>query len=184
MSAAGPDWVDEVLQFWFGQCDERAWFTRDAAFDAQLRERFGALHARLVDGLEPVPGTGEGLLAAVIVLDQFSRNLHRGEARAFAGDARARALASEAIARGLDAGWPAARRLFLALPFEHSEDLADQDRAVALVAALGNPQWLRYAQAHRDLIARFGRFPHRNAVLGRESTDAERAAMAGPMGKF
>jgi uncharacterized protein (DUF924 family) len=181
---AEPAWVGQVLDFWFVQCTPRDWFTRDAAFDGRLHARFGALHERLAAGAEHVPDSARGLLAAVVVLDQFSRNLHRDGARAFATDAEARRLADAALARGFDRDLSTAQRLFLALPFEHSENLADQDRALALVAPLGNADWLRYAQAHRDIIARFGRFPHRNAVLGRASTADELALLAQPMGSF
>jgi uncharacterized protein (DUF924 family) len=118
------------------------------------------------------------------VLDQFSRNVYRGSAQAFAGDDLARQLAREAIACGEDAKLSAEERLFLYLPFEHSEELADQELAVHLVEQLENGEWTRYALAHRDLIARFGRFPHRNAALGRDSTPEELEAMAGPMGRF
>jgi uncharacterized protein (DUF924 family) len=179
-----PAWVAEILAFWFGELGEKQWFAGDEAVDARIRDRFAALHAQLADGDEPRPTTPREALATVLVLDQFSRNLHRGDARAFAADARARRLATQAIERGDDAALPPAQRLFLYLPFEHSENLADQDRAVALIGALGNANWTRYTQAHRALIERFGRFPHRNAALGRESTADELAAMAQPLGRF
>jgi uncharacterized protein (DUF924 family) len=118
------------------------------------------------------------------VLDQFSRNLHRGEARAFASDVRARELARAAIERGHDAGMTPTQRLFLYLPFEHSESLSDQNRCVALFEALGVADWTDAAVAHRNLIARFGRFPHRNAVLGRASTPEELDALAQPGNAF
>jgi uncharacterized protein (DUF924 family) len=180
-----PAWVADVLRFWFEEATPRQWFLRDDDFDAAIRVRFAALHARLAaGGLAPDPGSVRAMLAAVVVLDQFSRNLHRGGALAFANDARARVLAGEALARGQDEALPPSARLFLYLPFEHSESLADQDRAVALVGALGDPQWTHYARAHRDVIARFGRFPHRNAVLGRESTPEEQEALARPGNAF
>ena len=175
-TATEPEWVAGVLDFWFVQSGPRDWFARDDAFDARLRERFGELHARLAADPGPLPDTARVALATVIVLDQFSRNLHRGDARAFAADAAARAIAAHAIERGFDRGLDAGARLFLYLPFEHSEDLADQDRAVALVAALGNAEWSRYAEAHRAVVARFGRFPHRNATLGRAPRADEIAA--------
>jgi uncharacterized protein (DUF924 family) len=180
-----PAWVEDVLHFWFGESGPRQWFAKDAAFDAVLRERFGALHASMAAGVEPASAdTSRRALAAILVLDQFSRNLHRDDPRAFACDARARELARAALDQGNDAGLGAAQRMFLYLPFEHSEDLADQQRSVALFEALGEPGWLRYAIAHRDLIARFGRFPHRNAVLGRASTPAELEALAQPGNAF
>ena len=170
-------WVDDVLGFWFGELTPRQWFAKDDAVDARIRGRFGALHERLAATPDLQPGSAREALATVIVLDQFSRNLHRGDARAFAADAQARRVADAAIARGFDAqvdhGW----RMFFYLPFEHGEDLADQDRAVALIGALGDPSLARYAQAHRDVIARFGRFPQRNAALGRESTPEEIEAL-------
>jgi uncharacterized protein (DUF924 family) len=169
-----PAWVDAVLRFWFDECGPRQWFARDDAFDAALRERFGALHEHLAGGDWPLAADApRHALAAILVLDQFSRNLHRGDAKAFANDRRARKLADDAIEQGFDAAMTPAQRLFLFLPFEHSESLADQERAVALVEALGNAEWTRFAAAHRDLIARFGRFPHRNAALGRASSAEE-----------
>lgn len=183
--AGEPAWVDEVLRFWFGELRPADWFAKSDALDATIRTRFAPLHARLAAGearrLEPAPRT---LLAAVVVLDQFSRNLHRDDARAFATDPLARELAQRALAQGLDRGLSPAERLFLYLPFEHSEDAADQALAVRLVEALGDPGWTRYAQAHKDIIDRFGRFPHRNAVLGRVSTPEELALLDTPMGRF
>jgi uncharacterized protein (DUF924 family)/TolB-like protein/class 3 adenylate cyclase/Flp pilus assembly protein TadD len=180
-----PAWVGDVLRFWLEECTPAQWFQKDAAFDAALGARFGELHARLAAGREPAyADTARGVLAAVIVLDQFSRNLHRGHARAFANDDRARALARVAIDRGDDAGMTAPERMFLYLPFQHSESPADQHRSVALFEALGVPEWTGHAIAHRDLIARFGRFPHRNAVLGRASTPEELDALAQPGNAF
>ena len=179
-----PDWVREVLDFWFGELGPKQWFAKSADLDARIRTRFAALHGQLlatqaagVDGLRATQ-------AAVIVLDQFSRNIYRDQARAFAGDALARQLARAALDAGADTTLPPEQRMFLYLPFEHSEALADQELSLRLYARLGNEEWTRYARAHHELIARFGRFPHRNAVLGRESTPAEIEAMAGPMGQF
>ena len=183
--AGEPEWVAEVLRFWFGELRPADWFARSDALDASIRLRFAPLHARLSTGqalqLEPAP---RSRLAAVIVLDQFSRNLHRDDARAFAADPIARELARRAIAQGFDRGLSPSERLFLYLPFEHSEDRADQALAVGLVEALGDAGWTRYAQAHKDIIDRFGRFPHRNAVLGRRSTPEELALLDTPMGRF
>jgi uncharacterized protein (DUF924 family) len=182
--AHGPDWVREVLSFWFLEIGPKQWFGKDAEVDARIRMRFGALHEQLLAtqaaGLQELPAKQ----AAIIVLDQFSRNLYRDDARAFAGDAIARRLARELVDAGADAALPAEQRMFVYLPFEHSEALADQQLSLRLFARLGNADWSRYAQAHHDLVARFGRFPHRNAVLGRASTPEEIAAMAGPMGHF
>lgn len=179
-----PAWVGEVLRFWFESLGPDRWFAKSEQVDEAIRERFFDLHARLLEvdaaGLEgPRP-----LLAAVIVLDQFSRNLFRGSPRAFAADPLARRLADRAISLGLDRGMSVAERLFLYLPFEHSEDRGDQARSVDLIAQLGNDGWTRYAAAHKVLIDRFGRFPHRNVVLGRTSTPEEIAAMQEPMGSF
>lgn len=179
-----PAWVGEVLRFWFESLGPDRWFAKSEQVDEAIREHFFDLHARLLEvdaaGLEgPRP-----LLAAVIVLDQFSRNLFRGSPRAFAADPLARRLADRAISLGLDRGMSVAERLFLYLPFEHSEDRGDQARSVDLIAQLGNDGWTRYAAAHKVLIDRFGRFPHRNVVLGRTSTPEEIAAMQEPMGSF
>jgi uncharacterized protein (DUF924 family) len=186
MDEREPAWVGEVLDFWFGELGPRQWFSKDAALDQTIRARFGALHARLLasQAREVELFGGRVARAAVIVLDQFSRNLSRNSAQAFAGAELARQLAREAIACGEDARLSAEQRLFLYLPFEHSEDLADQDLTVRLVGQLGNDEWTRYARAHRDLIARFGRFPHRNAILGRASTPEEEAFLAEPFSSF
>lgn len=181
---------DEVLDFWFGPLDARGkprpeWFRKDGRFDEEIRGRFGATHAAAAAReLETWRASAESMLALVVVLDQFSRNIHRHDARAFAQDGYARECSEEAIERGLDLGMLPVERQFLYLPFEHSEALADQQLSLRLFARLGNAEWMRYAQAHHDLVARFGRFPHRNAVLGRQSTPEEVEAMAGPMGRF
>jgi len=187
------DW-EAVLDFWFGPLDARgkarnAWFRKDPAFDGEIRERFGALHrAAAANELEPWRASPEPMLALVIVLDQFSRNLYRNDARAFAQDAHARECAREALGRGDDLALLPVQRQFLYMPFEHSEDAADQDRAVELMRALdgfeetrGLVQW---AEKHRVIIRRFGRFPHRNAALGRPTTPAEREFLAQPGSGF
>lgn len=180
-----PEWVAEVLSFWFGELTPADWFAKSDALDATIRLRFAALHARLVAGQAPtLEATPRMLLATVVVLDQFSRNLHRGDARAFAADPQARTLARRALDTGADRALSPAERLFLYLPFEHSEDRADQALAVRLISQLGDPGWTRYAEAHRDIIERFGRFPHRNEVLGRASSDEELALLQSPMGRF
>jgi uncharacterized protein (DUF924 family) len=179
-----PAWVGEVLGFWFTELRESDWWTKNESIDARIRARFLGLHEQLVRTdavgiVRPRP-----LLAAILVLDQFSRNLFRGNPRAFAADPVARRLAREAVSRGFDTTMRPEERLFLYLPFEHSEDRADQALAVDLIAALGQDSWTRYALAHQALIDRFGRFPHRNAVLGRESTAEELAALREPMSSF
>ncbi len=189
------DPIGAVLDFWFGELDgvgmsdavhRKLWFSADPALDARIRARYGTLVATALDGgLDDWADGDGGLVALVLLLDQFTRNIYRGSAQAFAGDPAALALARRAIAAGRHQRLPLIHRVFLYLPLEHSEALADQDRCVALFRALGgesgHPQaaeFTRYAQAHRDVIARFGRFPHRNAVLGRSSTPAEEAWLA------
>lgn len=183
----------EVLNFWFGAKDATGygepraeWFKKDEAFDAEIQRRFGGLHAAASHGMLDYfwKDDPDGNLALVIVLDQFSRQLYRGDAKAFAQDAHALKLAKLAIEQGFDRDAPAALRLFWYLPFEHSENLEDQDRSIELVKQLGNAEWTRYAEAHRAVIARFGRFPHRNAALGRESTPEEEAYLAEPGSGF
>ena len=178
-----PDWVEAVLAFWFGTLGPSRWFAKDAVLDEELRARFLATHAAL-SAHHPQVSTARAALAAVIVLDQFSRNLWRDDPRAFACDASSRTIASAAIDAAWDLEMSASERLFLYLPFEHSELLADQDRAVGLVQALDNDEWTRFARAHQKIIERFGRFPHRNATLGRASTEAKLAFLQEPDSGF
>ena len=182
--AAEPAWVGEVLDFWFRKIGARHWFSKSAEVDEEIRARFLALHGRIVAGELAGFESPRAALAAVIVLDQFSRNMFRDTPRAFAADPLARRLAREAIARGHDAGLSGEERVFLYMPFEHSEDREDQALSCELIGSLGNDYWTRYAQAHKAIIDRFGRFPHRNAVLGRESTPEELELLKDPMGSF
>jgi uncharacterized protein (DUF924 family) len=169
---------DTVLAFWREAGPDR-WFTKDDAFDAEIRDKFLATYeAASVGQLDHWSATAEGALALVIVLDQFPRNMFRGSARTFAADPRARAVANQALKRGYDQDVPDADRGFLFLPFMHSEDLGDQERCVALYRAAGDAN-LSFAEQHRDIIRRFGRFPHRNAMLGRECTAEEQAFLDG-----
>ena len=168
-----PAWVDDVLHFWFQELSEAQWWKHDDAVDTQIRDRFLELHARLTAHADDGLATPRSLLAAVIVLDQFSRNLFRRTARAFAADPIARRLVRIAIERGFDSSLTALERQFLYLPFEHSEEAADQRLSVELFNVLGNEEWTRFAIEHKEIIDRFGRFPHRNAVLGRRSTVEE-----------
>lgn len=169
---------ETVLESWFGPkrgASRAEWFRKDAAFDAEIRRRFGALHeAATRRELEAWRMSPEPMLALVIVLDQFSRNLHRGDARAFAQDAHALECARQAVARKDDLGLLPVERQFLYLPYEHSERLADQEIGVELMRSLDAFEETRgisdWAVRHRDIVARFGRFPHRNAALGRAST--------------
>ncbi|MYA17511.1 MAG: DUF924 domain-containing protein, partial [Gammaproteobacteria bacterium] len=177
----------EVLEFWLGPAPDdpdsvvtasKRWYIADDGFDAEIRDRFGAAIEQAQRGFfADWAETPEGALALVILLDQFPRNAHRGTANAFAGDPVALAVAGRAVERGFDRGLACPGRAFLYHPFEHSEDLKDQERSVVLfetLAAQAPNEWhefaadfVPYALAHRDVIARFGRFPHRNAALGR-----------------
>ncbi len=173
-SAGEPAWVDDVIRFWLEETPPEARFKRDDALDAEIARRFSAVHAEICRrSLADATATARVALATVIVLDQFSRNMFRGTPRAFASDAAALETARAAVDAGLDRGLDKYGRLFLYLPFEHSEDIADQDRSVSLIAQLGDAELDRYAVAHRDIIERFGRFPHRNVALGRTSTPEE-----------
>ena len=185
---------EAVLDFWFGPLEARGkarpeWFRKDPAFDAEIRRRFGRLHRAAAERqLEPWRASPAPMLALVVLLDQFSRNLFRDDARAFAQDAHARECAREALDRGDDLLALPVERQFLYMPFEHSEDEADQDRGVELMRALDAFEETRglveWAEKHRTIIRRFGRFPHRNAALGRESTPAEREFLAQPGSGF
>ena len=179
-----PAWSTAVLDFWFGELEPRDWFMRSDALDDAIRSRFLAIHERVVATNAREAVGASPALAAVIVLDQFSRNMFRNDPRAFAADPLARQLASQAIDAGFDIQVSPAQRLFFYLPFEHSESLEDQARSVALISSLTDKNLTRYARAHQSLIERFGRFPHRNAVLGQESTAAELEALKGPMASF
>ncbi|HEY2132031.1 MAG TPA: DUF924 family protein [Acetobacteraceae bacterium] len=173
--------AEDVLAFWFqGDTDlyrEARWFTADPAFDDVIRQRFGFIHRAALDGaLDGWAESPDGALALVIVLDQFSRHIHRGSYLAFAGDPHARRIARTTIERGADAMLTSLQRGFLYLPFEHSEHMADQDLSVRLFATLTgdfSATMRDYAERHGDVIRRFGRFPQRNAALGRASTPAE-----------
>ena len=165
----------DVLRFW-QEAGPAAWFSKNPDFDAVCRTRFLAAHEKAAAGmLGNWEASAEGALALVILLDQMPRNMFRGDPRTWAIDPQALAAAERALARGYDREVPRALRQFFYLPFMHAEDLAAQERSVALYEAHGDPESLKFAYHHRDIIARFGRFPHRNAVLGRESTADELA---------
>ena len=181
----------DVLDFWFDSTAQARWFARDDAFDAQIRDHFGATLAAATRGaLDHWTGTPEGWLALLIVLDQFSRNIHRDDARAWDADDMAQAIAMAGIARGDDQRLAPEQRLFTYLPLEHAEDRALQQHCVGLfeqlVAQVPPSErerfegFLDYAHRHHDVIERFGRFPHRNAALGRRDTPAEQAYLASP----
>lgn len=173
-TAAGAS-PGDVVAFW-REAGPGKWFRGGDAFDAACRERFAtAHHAAARRAFDGWMSTAEGALALLLLLDQMPRNLFRGSAHAFATDGLARHFARRALDAGHDTAFEPALRAFFYLPFEHSEALADQDRSVALFEALGDANYRDYAIAHRDVIARFGRFPHRNAALGRDTTPEEQA---------
>lgn len=168
----------DVLDFW-REAGPKAWFAKKNAFDDAIRIRFEALHHAAARGeLTAWENTASGVLALLILLDQFPRNLYRSSAHQFATDPLARSIASRAVARGFDQAFEKNLRGFFYLPFEHSEDPVDQARSIALYEAMGDPDLTKWAQLHADIITRFGRFPHRNACLGRESTAEEQAFLA------
>jgi len=178
-------WVDEVLRFWFEETGPKQWFEKDEAFDAAVRRRFLALHEAVAARPgEALLGDARTALAALIVLDQMPRNMYRGSGRAFATDAKALEVAEAVVARGWDAGLGRDGRLFCYLPFEHAEDASAQARCVALFSALGDADLVRWAEAHKAIIDRFGRFPHRNAALGRPSTPEEVEFLEQPGSSF
>lgn len=184
-----------ILEFWFGAAPvvyaerRKLWFGKDAAVDAEIRRRFSGAWQRAAAGdLARWESDAGGALALTLLLDQFPRNMFRDTPEAFASDALAQGVAGRALDRGLDRLLPPVQRLFFYLPFEHSERLEDQERSVRLSSQFrGDPELhdvYEYAVKHRDVIARFGRFPHRNAILGRESTPAEAAFLREPGSRF
>lgn len=187
----------EILDFWFGEPGSaefgqarKVWFNGGAAFDDVLRTRYGALLDAACDGgCDHWGGSPLGALALIVVLDQFSRNIHRGTPRAFAADPKALALARRVVAAGWDAQLPSGHhRAFAYLPFEHDESVESQREAVRLCAGIrdeaGCESYHRFALLHAAVVERFGRFPHRNAILGRESSDEETAFLREPGSSF
>ena len=169
-----PARIEEVLKLWFDELSPDDWFEGEEAVDSHIRERFQGLHEALREQVPEIwRSSARGCLAAVIVLDQFPRNMYRGTSRAFAADGAARALAKEALMHGFDRELPMDERKFLYLLFEHSENPADQVRSIELFGSLENELDLYYARRHKEIIDRFGRFPHRNVVLGRISSPEE-----------
>jgi uncharacterized protein (DUF924 family) len=197
MSGAGRDDAEAILDFWFGApgtaehgSARAAWFAKDDAFDAEIRTRFGALIEQALRGeLEPWGASARPALAHVLLLDQFTRNAFRGTPRAFAGDSRALAAASRMAGLRQDEELAPFMRGFVYLPFEHAEGLAMQDEAIRLFTRLvaldpSQQSMLDYAWKHRAIIERFGRFPHRNDILGRQSTAEEIAFLQQPGSSF
>jgi uncharacterized protein (DUF924 family) len=172
---ASRDWADAILRFWFEELGPQEWFGKDRELDERIRHRFLETYEQLRSGL---PGgatqTARGSLAAIIVLDQFPRNMFRNSPQSFATDAQALSIAQQAIAQSLDQQLDNLQRVFLYMPFQHSEDRAVQARSVELFTELGEAQNLDYAKRHKAVIDRFGRFAHRNVMLGRVSSAEER----------
>ena len=174
-----------VLDFWLLQTGPEKWFSRDDALDEEIRVKFSALHERAVAGeLAHWRGTPQGCLGEIIVLDQFSRNLYRDDPRAYAADGQAQKVMTLALARGFDDGMSKDERRFLYMPLQHSEEAADQSTSVELFRALEDDDTFKFTLRHQEIIARFGRFPHRNTDLGRESTTEEITFLQEPDSSF
>ena len=185
-----------ILLFWFGRPDaegqyssREAWWRKDPAFDEDIRSRYLTPYGRAVIGdLDAMAQSAEGALALILLLDQFPRNMFRDKAACYASDAQARAIARQALDAGFDRTMPPVWRWFIYLPFEHSEHLADQDLSVSLFESLpkqpGRDEAGASAHRHREIVARFGRFPHRNEILGRDSTPEETAFLKQPDSSF
>ena len=185
MSALHSPLINSVVQFWFEEIDSSCWFEQNDSFDAMLRDRFAELHRQACHGeLFGWRDTALGRLAEILILDQFSRNLYRHQPQAFAFDGMALVLAQAAITAGAPAQLTLDQRRFLYMPFMHSESLAIHDIALHLFSEPGMEFNLDYEQQHRAIIARFGRYPHRNQVLGRHSSAEELAFLAEPGSSF
>lgn len=179
------DWPGEVLTFWFKETQPESRFKKDKDFDASIRRRFLALHEVLsAKPTEALFADARTALAAVIVFDQMSRNMFRDTPQAFASDPLAFWIAQAAVAKGFDTGMTKDERSFLYLPFEHAEDALAQERCVALMATLSDPELSKWALAHKAIIDRFGRFPHRNSILSRTSTAEEVEFLKEPNSSF
>ena len=180
-----PKSSEAVLAFWFEESEPEQWYKKDAAFDEAIRDGFEiTVTATLASRLDGSADNAEGCLALIILLDQFTRNLYRDSPRAFSGDEMALALSLRCIDRDYLAHEDATWRQFMLMPMMHSEDLAIQERSLPLFERLTNPLTHEYALKHRDIVARFGRFPHRNAILGRPSSDEEIAFLKQPGSSF
>ncbi|MBU2486436.1 MAG: DUF924 domain-containing protein [Alphaproteobacteria bacterium] len=176
---------ETVLDFWFNDLTPKDWFVKNEELDRRIAERFSGLHLALSrDISDEWRATPEARLALIVVFDQFPRNIYRGSPLAFATDGLALKEAKAALAVGADKSVDESRRAFFYMPFEHSEDIGEQERCVALFEALGNENYLDYANQHLDIIKRYGRFPHRNPILGRVSTPEEKAYLAEPGAGF
>lgn len=174
----------EIIQFWFTECSSEDWFGAKPEFDQQLHDRFFDLHGKVAAGEAfGWRATALGRLAEILVLDQFSRQFYRGDARSFASDDMALALAQELVAQGLDADLDQNQKMFAYMPYMHSESLVIHDEAVRLFTALGSEDTLKFEMMHKALLERFGRYPKRNAALGRKSTPEELDYIAGRDGE-
>lgn len=177
--------VQDILKFWFEECSPEQWFRKDPAFDDRIREDFEELYEKVVAGCFPHwRESAEGCLAEIIVVDQFSRNIYRDDPRAFKADSKALDCTNHAIERGFDQQVGPVHRKFMYMPLQHSENREDQARSVLLYEAHTDAETLDFAQRHKDIIDRFGRFPHRNGILGRESTEEEREFLTQPGSSF
>lgn len=177
--------ADAVLRFWFEELEPAQWFRRSDSLDEEIRARFAPLHEAATRGeLCAFRATPDGRLAEIVVLDQFSRNLHRDHPQAFAFDGMALVLAQAAVAAGADRALPPARRAFLYMPYMHSESRFIHQLALELFAAPGLEQNLEFERRHLAILERFGRYPHRNAILGRASSPEELAFLEGPGSSF
>ncbi|MEP1443050.1 MAG: DUF924 family protein [Hyphomicrobiales bacterium] len=170
----------EVISFWFEEISPRQQFVKDPKFDDEIKHRFGPLHARLTVDVSDFTSTSLGALAAILVFDQFSRNMFRGSAQAFETDPLALSIAKELIATGADKTMPTNYRVFVYMPFMHAETLEDQEQSVVLFNQLGVASNINYAIKHHDVVKKYGRFPHRNGTLDRLSTEAEVAFINTP----
>ena len=174
-----------VLSFWFEEIDPKQWFGKDDDFDARIRTRFGPLiRAALSGQLDDWAKEEDGILALILLLDQMPRNIYRNTPDSFAGDDRALAYSMQAVEQGCHRRWPATRVQFLLMPMMHAEDLAVQERLLPIIGQYCDAGAYDYAVRHRDIIARFGRFPHRNAILDRSSTEQELSFLKGPGSSF
>ncbi|MBP2299338.1 DUF924 family protein [Azospirillum picis] len=178
--------IDEIVDFWFDEATKPYWFRQSGSFDRAVADTLGPHHEAAARGdYDHWMDDVDGCIALCILLDQVPRNIHRGDRRAFATDAKALAVSDHAIANGFDLECNADERTFLYLPYEHQEDLASQERSVVLFTErVDDPEAIDYALRHREVIRRFGRFPHRNAVLGRPGTPEEEAFLQEPGSSF
>ena len=176
---------DEIIDFWFAEIDKKFWFVKDDSFDQLLVERFSAVHQQAIQGeLFEWRHSATGRLAEVIILDQFSRNMFRGTAQSFAYDSMALVLAQEAIGMGADSELPIAQRNFLYMPFMHSESLVVHNIAMNLFSEKSDESTLSFEIRHKEIIDKFGRYPHRNEILNRQSTDDELEFLNAPNSGF